>query len=193
MSNIHRKIWEQNFGKIPKDKKGRTYEIHHIDGNHKNNNLENLICVTIEEHYKIHYENKDYGACVMIAKRMELPSDYISNIQKGVKRPGIGGVKKGTIPWNKGKKGYKLNLTEEGKLNMVQSAKKLAKIKKEQVEIILKNYENSIHINDERIGKIRKNGKIFTYKRSFCESMAKQYGVTTQAIERLLRIHVQKK
>jgi hypothetical protein len=193
MSNIHRKIWEQNFGKIPKDKNGRTYEIHHIDGNHNNNNLENLICVSIEDHYKIHYENKDYGACVMIAKRMELPPEYISNIQKGVKRPGIGGVKKGTIPWNKGKKGYKLNLTEEGKLNMIQSAKKSAKIKEEQVEIILKDYKNSIHINDERIGKIRGNGKVFTYKRAFCESMAKQYDVTIQAIERLLRINVQKK
>jgi hypothetical protein len=35
--NIYRKIYEQNYGHIPKDSAGRTYEIHHIDGNHKNN------------------------------------------------------------------------------------------------------------------------------------------------------------
>ena len=34
--HIHRKIYQEKFGPIPKDEKGRSYEIHHIDGNHKN-------------------------------------------------------------------------------------------------------------------------------------------------------------
>ena len=50
----YRKLWEQNYGPIPKDETGRTYDIHHIDGNRKNNSLDNLICLSIEDHYKIH-------------------------------------------------------------------------------------------------------------------------------------------
>lgn len=189
----YRKIWEDHFGKIPKDIDGRTYEIHHKDGNNKNNSIENLLCISIKEHYKIHYEQGDYGACVMIAKRMNLPPDYISSIQKGIKRPGLGGVKKGTIPWNKGHKGYKLNLSEEGRKNMALSAQKTAIIKKDEELKIIDFYIKKIYINDDRIGKIRGNGKTFTYKRAFCESFAKQYNVTTQAIERIIRKHVQEK
>ncbi len=29
---IYRKLWEINYGEIPKDEFGRTYEIHHLDG-----------------------------------------------------------------------------------------------------------------------------------------------------------------
>ena len=160
----YRKIWIYHNGPIPKDKNGRPYEIHHIDGNHNNNHINNLMCISIKEHYDIHYSQGDYGACVMIAKRMSLPSDYISNIQKGIKRPGIGGVKKGTIPWNKGKSGYKLNLSDEGRKKMAESSKKAAKIKNDEVKIILEKFANKIHIEDDRIGKIRGNGKKFTYK-----------------------------
>lgn len=66
-SNKHRKIWEKNYGPIPKDKHGRSLEIHHIDGNHSNNDIKNLQLVTIEEHYDIHYQQKDYGACILIS------------------------------------------------------------------------------------------------------------------------------
>jgi hypothetical protein len=34
-TNNYRKIYENHNGIIPKDSDGRTYEIHHIDGNHK--------------------------------------------------------------------------------------------------------------------------------------------------------------
>jgi hypothetical protein len=190
MAKEYRKIWEQNYGKIPKDTKGRTYEIHHIDGNHNNNDITNLKCVTIEEHYKLHYENGDYGACVMIAKRMELPSDYISKIQIGIKRPGIGGVKKGTIPWNKGKKGYKLNLSVEGKFNRSQSSKKTSKIKEHDILNIVQNFKNKIEINNPEIGKIKGNGKILTYERAFCKEYGKIYNVTEQNIYRILKKYV---
>ena len=33
----YRKIYEQHHGPIPIDESGRTYDIHHIDGNHFNN------------------------------------------------------------------------------------------------------------------------------------------------------------
>lgn len=39
--------------------KGENYEVHHIDKNIKNNNVINLMYVTIEEHYKIHYTKEE--------------------------------------------------------------------------------------------------------------------------------------
>ena len=66
----YRKIYESHHGPIPKDHDGRTYDIHHIDGNHENNNPQNLKAIPISEHYYIHYSQKDYGACWFILLRM---------------------------------------------------------------------------------------------------------------------------
>jgi len=52
----YRKIWIDNFGNIPTDDDGRSFEIHHIDGNSLNNNISNLKCVSIKEHYEIHLQ-----------------------------------------------------------------------------------------------------------------------------------------
>jgi len=46
---IHRKVWNDAHGKIPKE-----HHIHHIDGNPNNNDISNLVCITVEEHAKIH-------------------------------------------------------------------------------------------------------------------------------------------
>jgi hypothetical protein len=193
MSQDYRKIWENINGPIPIDDKGRTYEIHHLDGDRTNNDIENLVCISIEEHYKIHFNQGDFGAAVMIAKRMELPPDYISSIQKGIKRPGVGGVKKGTIPWNKGRSGYKLNLSVNGLRNRTESPKRRSKIKEKDVLKIVKDFNDEITIDDSRIGKVMKNGKKMSYRRSFCENVSMIYGVTPQAIERILKIYVQEK
>ena len=40
--NKYRKIWESYYGPIPKDENGISYEIHHIDGNRDNNDINNL-------------------------------------------------------------------------------------------------------------------------------------------------------
>lgn len=66
----YRKLWEDAYGKIPVDENGVSYEIHHIDGNHHNNNLQNLKLVSIQEHYDIHFAQGDILACALIAKRM---------------------------------------------------------------------------------------------------------------------------
>ena len=83
----YRKIYEQHYGPIPKEPNGRSYEIHHIDGDHTNNNPTNLTAVTLEQHYNIHYAQGDYGACYMMAtqrmfKSPEEISDIISKHQK---------------------------------------------------------------------------------------------------------------
>ena len=66
----YRKIWEKANGTIPVDEFGRKYEIHHIDGNRHNNELSNLICISIQEHYQLHLDRGDYGAAHRIAQRM---------------------------------------------------------------------------------------------------------------------------
>lgn len=68
----YRKIYENHYGPIPKDETGRTYEIHHIDGNRKNNNPDNLKCVSVQEHYDIHYIQGDWAACLLISRNMKI-------------------------------------------------------------------------------------------------------------------------
>ena len=187
MKQNYRKLWIKQYGEIPKDGDGRPYEIHHKDGNHSNNSLDNLVCIPIKEHYDIHYAQGDYGACVLIAKRMKMSPDHISTIQKGTKRPGIGGVKKGTQPWNKGISGYKLSFTKVGKENKLLATKKNNKIKDVDAEIIRNDYLKQIFINEPKIGKIQQNGKVFTYGRAFCLHYAKKYDVSDQYIYRIIK------
>jgi hypothetical protein len=78
--NNYRKIYERHYGPIPKDEHGRRCDIHHIDGNHDNIDPSNLKAVTIQEHYDIHYQQEDWVACFLIAKRMKLSPELISEL-----------------------------------------------------------------------------------------------------------------
>ena len=49
---VARYRWKRAFGAIPSG-----YEIHHIDGNPQNNNIDNLRCLSKKAHLKIH-QNK---------------------------------------------------------------------------------------------------------------------------------------
>lgn len=184
---MHRKIYEKFFGPIPKDENGRTFEIHHKDGNRKNNNIENLLCVSIEDHLKIHLDQGDFGAVGLISKRMGLPLNYMSDIQKGKKRPGIGGVKKGTIPWNKNKSGI-FNHTETTKLELSENSKgeknSRAILTEESVTEIIKYYQSNPEIKG--VGTKHKNGVVKTYNQLFCEEIGKKYKVSSSTIRRII-------
>ena len=56
-SRYYRKIYEKHFGKIPDG-----FHIHHIDGNRNNNNIENFVCLSPEDHHKLHLEQGDMVA-----------------------------------------------------------------------------------------------------------------------------------
>lgn len=79
---IYRKIYQEHFGSIPKEPNGRSYEIHHIDGNSSNNDPSNLKAVTIQEHYEIHRSQGDWAACLLVSKRLKLSPIEISEISR---------------------------------------------------------------------------------------------------------------
>ena len=64
-SKIHRIIYEEHYKccLLP------YIEIHHIDGNSKNNSIENLMPVTALEHYHIYKNQGDKAAAALIAVR----------------------------------------------------------------------------------------------------------------------------
>lgn len=76
----YKKVYKKHYGEIPDDQTGRKYEIHHIDGNHKNNAPENLTAVTLQEHYNIHYSQGDWGACLLMSERMKLSPEEKSEL-----------------------------------------------------------------------------------------------------------------
>ena len=79
-TNKYRKIYKNHIGIIPEDYTGRTYDIHHIDGDRSNNTIDNLIALSIQDHYDLHYSQKDYAACVRIAQKMKWSIDQIKEI-----------------------------------------------------------------------------------------------------------------
>ena len=92
----YRKIYENHYGITPIDADGRKYDIHHIDGNHNNNDPANLTAVTIRKHYDIHYARGEYGACFKMAYRMNLTPEELSGISRQAALKRVAG---GTHPW----------------------------------------------------------------------------------------------
>lgn len=80
----YRKLWIDYYGEIPKDKEGRSYEIHHIDGNRKNNDISNLKCLSIQEHYNLHKEQGDWMACNRMRERMKLSQEDRLELNKKI-------------------------------------------------------------------------------------------------------------
>lgn len=77
-SKKHRKIYEEyhQCSLIP------YIEIHHIDGDHSNNNIENLLAVTVEEHYKLHLERGDKAAAALIGIRAGVDEKIRNQLNK---------------------------------------------------------------------------------------------------------------
>jgi hypothetical protein len=74
----YRKVWQQhhNASLLP------GIEIHHIDGNHDNNEPNNLLAVSTQEHLDIHLSQKNWGAVQAIRIRMELTKENRQQIKE---------------------------------------------------------------------------------------------------------------
>jgi hypothetical protein len=70
LDKLHRVIWEQHYGKIPKG-----YQIHHIDGNKLNNHISNLKLISMSEHSRLHMigeNNPNYNNPLPITHKVNL-------------------------------------------------------------------------------------------------------------------------
>ena len=78
------KIYKQHYGEIPRDSQGRSYDIHHIDGDYTNNDISNLVALSIEEHYKLHRAQEDWGSAWSVAKRLKISQQEKSEITRNM-------------------------------------------------------------------------------------------------------------
>ena len=81
-TNKHIRVYLSHHGEIPKDSDGRIYDIHHIDGDHENNDIDNLVALSIQDHYDVHYQRGDWAACMAIRMRMDLDPNAASDLMK---------------------------------------------------------------------------------------------------------------
>jgi len=99
-------------------------------------------------------------------------------------RKGIGGVKKGNIPWNKG---IKKCFSEETVKKMSESRKGRVfsrKINNDQIKEIRNLYNEKPDLQD--VGKIMKNGRKLSYIQAFCKEYAKEYDLTPQGMKKIV-------
>jgi HNH endonuclease len=97
---IYRQIYEQHYGPIPKDEYGKSFHIHHIDGNRSNNDPKNLVALSEKDHYNIHYTQGDYAACGILASRMDIPFEEMSELSKKAREKE---KEQGTLYWSSDK------------------------------------------------------------------------------------------
>ena len=74
----YRKVWEKHNKAclLP------GIEIHHVDGNRDNNDINNLIPVTMQEHYEIHLRQGDILAAAFIAERVNVDLDTYLHLKR---------------------------------------------------------------------------------------------------------------
>lgn len=92
----YRAVYKSHYGAIPKDETGRSYDIHHKDGDHTNNDPDNLIAIPIQEHYDLHFALEDWHACILIGLRMQKSPLEISRLSSLAAQRR---TKEGTHPW----------------------------------------------------------------------------------------------
>jgi hypothetical protein len=146
----HRKIFVKNYGPIPEG-----YDIHHIDGNHSNNDPVNLKAVSLQEHFDIHYSQGDYAAANRIAQRMGMSKEERSKICS------LAAIKAN----NEGRCGFKLgHASEAGKKGGLKGGQ-YAKENKTGIFALSPEKNKQRHLNSV-ISKLIKNGKASAWPRT---------------------------
>ena len=73
----HRRVFEKFHGR----KIQPGFHIHHKDGDHTNNHPLNLIEVTPADHFRIHKEQGDWSACILLADAASIEAVELAEIQ----------------------------------------------------------------------------------------------------------------
>jgi len=102
----------------------------------------------------------------------------------GYERTGIGGVKKGNIPWNKGKVGCfseetinKMSRSRRGKIHS-------SKLTLEKVRSIRVLYTTRPKIKG--VGEVQPNGRVLSYERAFSRHYAEDFGITPNNLYKII-------
>lgn len=115
--------------------------------------------------------NKTYGG------------EYAAN--SGYSRKGIGGVPKGTVPWNKGVANcFDKSLVERFKRERkgVIFSSKLSLTKVQEIRVRFEQHEPI-----QGVGVVSKNGKPFTQERLFSRKYHEEYGITEANLYKIVR------
>jgi hypothetical protein len=195
MSKNYRKIWEEYNGKkIPKG-----YHIHHIDGNHSNNDPNNLICCSPQEHWNIHFQQGDpvaingkfiQGANIAgrkggaAGKGKPISKDHRVKLSESMKAC----YKRKGVSWNKGRKHTeeaknKISEGTKGEMNPMFGRNHSDESKKMMSESIKKSFETGERIphptvhNEETKRKISQGRKAY-YANGGVSAWANVYDVT---------------
>lgn len=185
------KVWKKHNGAIPKDENGISFDIHHIDGNPENNDINNLIALSLKDHYEIHKKQDDWKACKALSirlkegitseerselsrkihtgkKRSKETCDKISKSQKGKTLSEDHKKKIGDA--NRGKK--RLYISEEHRINLskAQKGKKRKPMSEEAKRKISEYQKSKIFTEDHRANL----SKALTGKKRSIESIEKQ-------------------
>lgn len=99
-------------------------------------------------------------------------------------RKGIGGVKKESVPWNKGLKNCFSKETIEKMSNSRKGRVFSRKVSNEQIIEIRKLYEDKPDLPN--VGIVMKNGRKLSYIQAFCKKYANYYNLTPQGIKRII-------
>lgn len=98
------------------------------------------------------------------------------------KRPGVGGVKKGTIPWNKGK----TNIFSEEQIIKWKRERK-GKIHSFKLSIKRLDEIKNLYENYEYVERKSKNGRLLPKARAFSHDFCNEFGLTSAGLYRYIK------
>jgi hypothetical protein len=95
-TNNYRRIYENHHGPIPIGQDGKSFHIHHKDGNHSNNSPNNLEALSVYDHYTAHFRRGDFDACLLLSEDLNVTQEEKSIIAR---KSNLKRVAEGTHPF----------------------------------------------------------------------------------------------